>query len=1328
MASVLEPPAWESRRQSLYFNISALNLSKKNSPLHGRPSGRGWFFLGCSPTSDNYPELDKFFSRKPRNHRVIQGSKKLLIFELLKEGGISKNFSSNSFHSAFIGRSLPFKMRLGEERIEFYQLAITTGRGEARTEVGMAALDIRCPHLILCQISDSQTYKSALNKLYLFDPIEVLMPDTMCEHNASRNVLYRSIMSKFVGLRVTPVSRIHFNDANGLERVKNLCLAEYSSVELFVKEKYYALAAAAALMKYVEYVQRILYIPRSMKIEFQGSPNATVIDLESARSLELVQSQCSQRNISLLSILDTCSTPMGRKLLRASILQPSCQEGAILERQSSVAELVSNPSLRAILQTIVRRLHGADRLVAMSTAPVLHENTVQCAEQNLNYILLLKNLLDAIPELKAALSTGESNILQRIREKLYDPRFSLMKERILETIHPDARSVTGYTSSNMQRCFAIKAGINDLLDIARQTYCELIDDMKSMVEHLAAKYKLTLSLGCNASLGYHIQAVFPRNWNADNFEPPSEFIEVRKYKRVLTMTTNRLAALSQQCKIASEELHLMSNVLLCDLLQNLREYIICFFQLSADVAELDLIISLGRISSLQTYVRPTFGQKLDLLESRHPILETCGFDSPVPNDVHASVPWNFHVITGPNMSGKSTYLKQIVLLHIMAQIGCFVPAKKATFRITDHIFCKIAVRDDIECNASTFTLEMKEAQHILQSVTPTSLIVLDELCKGTSVEEGSSIAWAICERLLNTTAFGFIATHFVFLTKLADVYCNVTNHFFETINARGEETENCQITYTHKLKRGVAPTDDYGIVLAEFSGLPKSVTEKARQFASERLVLDRVTSKSSALESKCYSIVVRMYELLETNRFDRKRMASLLERIAKLQIQEGNEDDTEMRNDKEESTVEEENEIRDVNNSICKTVTSPGSLATTISSLESIVPHDSNFQRTLTASLTNNSSLSNIKISGEVPQTRTSTMLFGNDFNLNSTLEHRASSRHSPNLFDSFSFCSTTTKNRLNELEKHLSGLSNLNPGSAKESCDNNLLPISGSLRGQPVTSPSFSHELASTQISVATNQIGTLYEYCFSEDDFEPLDMSNASIFTNDSSFGNNLLVNILFHGIHQSFCNIILYNVCYRLAEYVILEYEQRQIRLLPLRPQSRVKSVQARFKYHKLLFLVNAASKSKKCIEMIVQILGTKQCLVTITKLVASTASIYNSLYAYSKKKKENNRKRKQIACTKKERNTDFRGELTSIILFLSSFLLRLFRWQSVTLCLEKKKTPSNNLFPFQVTSGGKCAEERLLVPDTTTQDSLRSGKVTQSLRCSPAGSDYCSTAPC
>ncbi|KAF7409601.1 hypothetical protein HZH68_003982 [Vespula germanica] len=760
-------------------------------------------------------------------------------------------------------------------------LAITSGRGEARGEVGIAAIDIHHSHLILCQMSDYQTYINTLTKIYIFNPVEILMPDTICNERRNRNKLYCSIKEKFPNLCITPVSRIHFNESIGLERVKTHCAKEYSTVELFLKQKYYALASASALLKYIEFIQHIVYAPKSIRIEFQGSPNTTVIDIESAQSLELVVSQCGQPNASLLNSMDHCVTPMGRRLLRASILQPLCDEKIIIERQSSVTELMSNRSLCNLVQPFVRRLYGADRLLSLSMM-TSQNNTVQNAERNLNYVLLLKNSLDIVPELREALESGRALFFTKVRKNLENSQFKIMKNKILEIIHPDAKSLVGYTSSNMQRCFAIKPGINDLLDIARQTYCELISDMKTLVENLAIQYKMNLSLECNSSLGFYILAEISRHSDFQPSDLSSEFVQVQKNKNTYSMTTNKLLVLSHQCKIACEDLHIMSNTILNDLLVNIREHIGCLYQLSADVAELDLIISLARISSSPEYVQPIFGPRLELIDSLHPIMGIFGTERPVPNDVKASIPYNHHTIIGPNMSGKSIYLKQIVLLHIMAQIGCYVPARRAEFRITDRIFCRICFRDDIECNASTFVVEMKETQYILQSITPKSLVILDELCRGTTVEEGSSITWAICERLLITTAFTFSATHFRYLTKLAEIYYNVTNHCFKTETKYIEGSNEARLIYTHKLMVGVTPIDNYGIALAEVSGLPVSITTKAREYAKKEVTImkkDDYFMEPNSWEKTCYNRVAEIYKLIENNEFNRKNIVSLIHEL-----------------------------------------------------------------------------------------------------------------------------------------------------------------------------------------------------------------------------------------------------------------------------------------------------------------------------------------------------------------------------------------------------------------------------------------------------------------
>ncbi|CAL1681409.1 unnamed protein product [Lasius platythorax] len=296
-------------------------------------------------------------------------------------------------------------------------IALTAGRGDARNEVGLAAIDLQYPYLILCQISDCQTYVNTLTKINILDPIEVLMPETMCEHRDRGNKLYKSIKEKFNALNITPISRIHFNESTGMERMRTLCAREYSTVELIVKQKYYALAAAAALLKYVEYVQHMVYAPKSVRIEFQGSPNTTMIDIESARSLELVVSQSKHTIVSLLGTMDRCLTPMGRRRLRASILQPGCDERLILDRQSCVAELVADRSLCTSLQPVVQRLFGTDRLLTLAIKP-LHVNDMQNAERNLNYVLLLKSCLDTVPELEAILVTGTHPFFVKMRKVL----------------------------------------------------------------------------------------------------------------------------------------------------------------------------------------------------------------------------------------------------------------------------------------------------------------------------------------------------------------------------------------------------------------------------------------------------------------------------------------------------------------------------------------------------------------------------------------------------------------------------------------------------------------------------------------------------------------------------------------------------------------------------------------------------------------------------------------------------------------------------------------------------------------------------------------------
>jgi len=250
-----------------------------------------------------------------------------------------------------------------------------------------------------------------------------------------------------------------------------------------------------------------------------------------------------------------------------------------------------------------------------------------------------------------------------------------------------------------------------------------------------------------------------------------------------------------------------------------------------------------------------------LRQSRHPILDTMPLDI-VSNDIEADPFSRLHVLTGPNMSGKSTYLRQVVLLCIMAQMGSRVPAESALLRIPDRIFSRVSNRDCIETNSSTFMVEMQETSFILANVGPTSLVIIDELGRGTSVTEGAAICYAVCEHLLlHSTSFVFLATHFTLMTRLADLHPCAFNHHFLPSPVE-EEDEKQQLVFSHKLVSGKAPSSHvhYGLQLAA-SSLQEDLVKKARRFA-EKVERGRNTSfKENIVDQASLRAVVKLKRL-----------------------------------------------------------------------------------------------------------------------------------------------------------------------------------------------------------------------------------------------------------------------------------------------------------------------------------------------------------------------------------------------------------------------------------------------------------------------------------
>ncbi|XP_065836479.1 mutS protein homolog 4-like isoform X2 [Oscarella lobularis] len=773
-----------------------------------------------------------------------------------------------------------------EIRDQSVMIALVEGRGLARGEIGMASIDIKRPELFLSQFADSQTYAKVLTKLQVMNPLEIIMPHTACDgQNVSK--LFQLVRDYSPDSNVTTVQRKYFNETKGLEYVKRLCVPEYSTVEMEISTKYYCLAAAAALLKYVEYVQNIVFAPNSVKVEFCGSEQTMMIDVVTVKNLELlVNARDSKSSHSLFGVLNHTKTTSGARLLRANVLQPPCDIETIELRLDCVTELTEKEVISRLflknhlialflkdlfcnLQTVLSRFLDVDRALA-SCAHIPKEETAKTAEQRITNIVYVKHTLELVDPLKTALSDAESVLLTAHKELLDDPRFIVMMEHIDRIIHDDTHYQRGTLHMITQKCFAVKPNINGLLDIARQTYTELIDNINSLVQRESVETDLPLRTAYNASRGFFIQMTVGgrgAQQMPDSF--PETFIKVVKTKNTVSATTEDLVKLNDRVSEALKEIYLLSNVVMNDLLNDLRRHIGCLYKLTDCVAMLDMLVSFAHVRTLSNYVRPEFTDTLAVKRGRHPVLDKILDDSPIPNNVYVSNDCNFQIITGPNMSGKSTYLRQVAMLHVMAHMGSFVPAEYASFRLTDQLFSRIGSDDDIETNASTFMLEMKEANYILQNVSNRSLIIVDELGRGTSAEEGVGLCHVFCEFLISTKAFTFFVTHFEELTRLDSLYANVENYHFEVEKEMEDLYE--KLHHPHLLLKGRCTDQHYGLRLAARCSLPESVVEEAKEIVveiEERDEMRQGQSPESLKERAVFKLANRLIQAARNSRLD----------------------------------------------------------------------------------------------------------------------------------------------------------------------------------------------------------------------------------------------------------------------------------------------------------------------------------------------------------------------------------------------------------------------------------------------------------------------------
>ncbi|XP_026969901.1 mutS protein homolog 4 [Sagmatias obliquidens] len=761
-------------------------------------------------------------------------------------------------------------------------VAVVEGRGLARGEIGMASIDLKSPQIILSQFADNTTYAKVITKLKILSPLEIIMSNTACVVGNSTK-LFTLITENFKNVNFTTIQRKYFNETKGLEYIEQLCITEFSTVLMEVQSKYYCLAAVAALLKYVEFIQNSVYAPKSLKICFQGSEQTAMIDSSSTQNLELIiNNQDSRSSHTLFGVLNYTKTPGGSRRLRSNILEPLIDVETINMRLDCVQELLQDEELFFGLQSVLARFLDTEQLLSV-LVQIPKQDTITAAESKITNLIYLKHTLELVDPLKITLKNCNTPLLRAYYGSLEDKRFVIILDKIKTVINDDARYMKGCLNMRTQKCYAVRSNINEFLDIARRTYTEIVDDIAGMISQLAEKYSLPLRTSFSSARGFFIQMTTDCT-ALPNDQLPSEFIKISKVKNSYSFTSADLIKMNERCQESLREIYHMTYMIVCKLLSEIYEHIHCLHKLSDTVSMLDMLLSFAHACTLSDYVRPEFTDTLAIKHGWHPILEKISVEKPVANNTYITEGSNFFIITGPNMSGKSTYLKQIALCQIMAQIGSYVPAEYASFRIAEQIFTRISTDDDIETNSSTFMKEMKEIAYILHNANDKSLILIDELGRGTNTEEGIGICYAVCEYLLSLKAFTLFATHFLELCHIDVLYPNVENVHFEVQHVKNTSRNKEAILYTYKLSKGLTEEKNYGLKAAEVSSLPPSVVLDAKEITSQitrQILQSQRSTPEMERQRAVYHLATRLVQTARNSQLDPESLRTYLSNLKK---------------------------------------------------------------------------------------------------------------------------------------------------------------------------------------------------------------------------------------------------------------------------------------------------------------------------------------------------------------------------------------------------------------------------------------------------------------
>ena len=786
-------------------------------------------------------------------NKLVQKGYKVAIAEQMEDPKLAKGLVKREVVRVVTPGTITSAQALDETKNNYLMGIVYLGE-----IFGLATADISTGDFFVTEVENERDLFDEINK---FSPSEVVCNEAFYmsgvdidEIKNRYHTVISALDSRFFGDdSCRQILKEHFK----VSHLAGLGLGDYET----------GIVSAGAVMRYLYETQKST-LEHLTTITPYSVGQYMILDTSTRRNLELLETlREKQKRGSLLWVLDKTKTAMGARMLRTFIEQPLIHKEEILGRQAAIEEFNMNYISREEIREYLNPIYDLERLIGR----------ISYKTANPRDLISFKNSLEMLPHIKQILTEFSSPLMKELDSNLdcLEDLYQLLDQAIVDdppvTVREGGIIKEGFQEDADKLRHAKTEGKTWLAEL------EMREKEKTGIKNLKVKY--------NKVFGYYFEVT-----NSFKDLVPDYFIRKQTLANAERYTTDELKNLEEIILGAEDKLFSLEYDLFCQVRDEIAGQVVRIQKTAKAIAGIDVFASLSTVATKNSYVKPSINEKglIQIHNGRHPVVEQMIPDSSfVSNDTCLDNNKNrISIITGPNMAGKSTYMRQVALIVLMAQIGCFVPAEDANIGICDRIFTRVGASDDLAAGQSTFMVEMTEVANILRNATKSSLLILDEIGRGTSTFDGLSIAWAVVEHISNTKLLGaktLFATHYHELTELEGAMSGVNNYCI-AVKEQGDD-----IVFLRKIVKGGADKS-YGIQVAKLAGVPDSVISRAKELVEELTSAD-ITVRAREIVEHSANVTVRKavpkpdeVDLLQMSFFDTVKDDDIIRELGELNL------------------------------------------------------------------------------------------------------------------------------------------------------------------------------------------------------------------------------------------------------------------------------------------------------------------------------------------------------------------------------------------------------------------------------------------------------------